>query len=141
MVAHALRTQILYQKSGLLTEISRRDFSAVGLSGLSLPDAPCEHTAIRATAANLTREVERLKSTCGRCRGRFFRRCGMGEIALPHRIATAFQQKDELTPSPHNPRARHRQTVSAAESRCEEEPVRLRSDDAAPVPNCAVCRR
>ena len=52
---------ILYQKSGLLTEISRRDFSAAGLSGLSLPDAPCEHTTIRAPAANLTREVEKLK--------------------------------------------------------------------------------
>ena len=61
MVAHALRTPILYQKAGLLTEISRRDFSAAGLSGLSLPDAPCEHTTIRATAANLTREVEKLK--------------------------------------------------------------------------------
>ena len=64
MVAHALRTPILYQKSGLQTEISRRDFSAAGLSGLSLPDAPCEHTIIRATAANLTREVERLKVRC-----------------------------------------------------------------------------
>ncbi len=44
----------LYQKSGLLTEISRRDFSAAGLSGLSLPDAPCEHTTIRASTTNLT---------------------------------------------------------------------------------------
>jgi len=34
----------LYQKSGLLTEISRRDISAAGLSGLSLPDA---HTPLR----------------------------------------------------------------------------------------------
>ena len=64
--AHSALTVILYQKSGLLTEISRRDFSAAGLSGLSLPDAPCEHTTIRATAANLTREAEKLKSTCGR---------------------------------------------------------------------------
>ena len=54
----------LYQKSGLLTEISRRETSAAGLSGLSLPDAPCEHTTIRATAANLTREDGRLKVRC-----------------------------------------------------------------------------
>ena len=44
----------LYQKSGLLTEISRRDISAAGLSGLSLPDAHYEHASIRASAANLT---------------------------------------------------------------------------------------
>ena len=56
----------LYQKSGLLTEISRRDLSAAGLSGLSLPDARYEHTSIRASATNLTREAEKLKSTCGR---------------------------------------------------------------------------
>ena len=43
------------KKSGLLTEISRRDFSAAGLSGLSLPDARYEHTSIRANAANLTK--------------------------------------------------------------------------------------
>ena len=30
------------------------DDSAAGLSGLSLPDALCEHTSIRANAANLT---------------------------------------------------------------------------------------
>ena len=47
----------LYQISAGLPRIpiSRRDLSAAGLSGLSLPDAPCEHTTIRATAANLTK--------------------------------------------------------------------------------------
>ena len=64
MVAHALKTPILYQKSGLLTEISRRDLSAAGLSGLSLPDAPCEHTTIRATAANLTRSGKLSTTPC-----------------------------------------------------------------------------
>ena len=49
------------KKPGLRSEISRRDFSAAGPSGLSLPDAPCEHTNIRASVANLTREVEKLK--------------------------------------------------------------------------------
>ena len=47
----------LYQKSGLLTEISRRDISAAGLSGLSLPDAHYEHTSIRASTTNLTKNV------------------------------------------------------------------------------------
>ena len=53
-----LLTAILYQKSGLLTEISRRDISAAGLSGLSLPDAHYEHTSIRANATNLTKKVK-----------------------------------------------------------------------------------
>ena len=30
------------------------EYTAAGLSGLSLPDAPCEHTDIRARARNLT---------------------------------------------------------------------------------------
>ena len=54
VVAHTLKTPILYQKIRPATEISRRDFPAAGLSGLSLPDAPCEHTSIRPSAANLT---------------------------------------------------------------------------------------
>ena len=53
----------LYQKSGLLTEISRRGISAAGLSGLSLPDALYEHTNIRASATNLTEE----RSVATRC--------------------------------------------------------------------------
>lgn len=47
----------LYQKSGLLAEISRREISAAGLSGLSLPDAHYEHTSIRASATNLTKKL------------------------------------------------------------------------------------
>ena len=47
----------LYQKSGLLAEISRREISAAGLSGLSLPDARYEHTNIRASTTNLTKNV------------------------------------------------------------------------------------
>ena len=48
---------IIPKKSGLLTEISRRDFSAADLSGLSLPDAHYEHTSIRARRENLTKTV------------------------------------------------------------------------------------
>lgn len=47
----------IIQKSGLLTEISRREISAAGLSGLSLPDARYERTNIRASAANLTKKL------------------------------------------------------------------------------------
>ena len=39
-------------------------FAAADLSGLSLPDAPCEHTTIRATAANLTRSGKFSTTPC-----------------------------------------------------------------------------
>ena len=42
-------------KSGLRTK--SREFPAADLSGLSLPDAPCERTDIRERAENLTRGV------------------------------------------------------------------------------------
>ena len=95
MVAHALRTPILYQKSGLLTEISRRDFSAAGLSGLSLPDAPCEHTTIRATAANLTRSGKFSTTPCQFAENRASKQWKTGPTYFP-----LFGRR-HTTPCPH----------------------------------------
>ncbi len=114
-------------KSGLRHENSRERSPPAGLPGLSQPGLRL--VALQYTGERRESDKQKLQKTPAKT------------PAADTYSTTAFQQKDGLIPYPHNPRARHRQTASAGESQCGEEPAPLRSDDAALVPNCAVCRR
>ena len=59
------------------------EFSPAVPPGLSLPDAPCEHTTIRATAANLTRSGKSSATPCQFAENRASKQWETGQTCFP----------------------------------------------------------